>query len=132
MPAFNQSIPQLPLGFDYRDVVDHVDRLLEVANQACVQLQGQMFPLTINATDGNAWTTGNFPYPAYVVSGSHQTTYEKLLTNATYTGYGTPATDPLFGTNGTGQAGIVELASALSARFAAIQAYNPNYKVPAY
>ena len=59
MPSFNNAVPQLPKRFDLRDVVDHVDRLLEVLDQAVAQSQGQIYPLTISP-DG-AGTSGGVP-----------------------------------------------------------------------
>jgi hypothetical protein len=95
MPAFNNAVPQLPKRFDLRDVVDHVDRLLEVLDQAVVQSEGQIFPLTVDPATGVNYTSTNLPRPGFITSGTGITAYEAVLTQSTVaaasaanTGYG--------------------------------------------
>jgi hypothetical protein len=85
MPAFNNAVPALPKRFDLRDATDHVDRLLEVLDQAVMQSQGQIFPLTVDPTTGEIYADDTFPRPDYIVSDAGIEAYEAILTSATVT-----------------------------------------------
>ena len=67
MPSFNTAIPTLPKRFDLRDVVDAVDRKVEVSEQAAVLLLQQLSGLQIDPETGAAWTSAAlYPKPSYV------------------------------------------------------------------
>jgi len=126
MASFNNAIPMLPKRFDLKDAVDRTDRLLEVADQVIVQLQGQIFPLVISpdgtgtaggtATGaGTVYSAGNFPRPGWLLAANY-TAYEALLTSGTLATL-VAAVDTEYG--------IYELAAALQYKFAQIEALKP-------
>lgn len=78
MPAFNNAIPALGRKYDLRDVVDHVDRLLEVAQQSAAQALGQLRTLTTDPATGAALSP--FYAPGYVTAGD--SAYETPLSSA--------------------------------------------------
>jgi hypothetical protein len=76
MPAFNTALPTLPKKFDLRDVVDQIDRKIEVAEQAVALAQQQLQGIQINPATGNVWTDDTYPRPAYVTSDANIEAYE--------------------------------------------------------
>ncbi len=110
MASMNNAIPQLPKSFDLRDATDHVDRILEVADQVAVQLQAQLYPLTVDPATGVAYVAGTFPRPDYIISGGGITAYEAVLSE------GTLATLITFCAN----YGAAQIAAALQAKLAVI------------
>lgn len=121
MPSFNNAVPQLPKRFDLRDVVDHVDRLLEVLDQAVAQSQGQVYPLTIDPVTGAAYAGGSFPRPGYIQT-ADVTTYENILTQGTVAAC--VAANAAFGAK--------ELLATLQAKLSGIEALNADFVAPGF
>lgn len=82
MPSFNVSLPQIPKRFDLRDVVDPIDRQLEVAEQAASLLVSTLHNLSYDSTLGTIYAGGAYPAPKYVSAGAEQTAYEAAIVAA--------------------------------------------------
>lgn len=110
MPAFNNAVPALPKRFDLRDATDHVDRLLEVLDQALVQCEGQVYPLTTDPSTGVNYADDTFPRPNYIKSDAGIEAYELVLSQST---------TPACAAANTGY-GVKELLAVIEAKLATI------------
>jgi hypothetical protein len=119
MPAFNNAVPALPKRFDLRDATDHIDRLLEVLDQAVMQSQGQIFPLTVNPTTGEIYADDTFPRPNYIVSDAGIEAYEAVLTSAT-SGAGSAEAQTAACITAVAAYGVRELLAAVEAKLVTI------------
>ena len=118
MPAFNNAVPALPKRFDLRDAVDHVDRLIEVLDQAVVQGEGQIFPLTIDPITGLIYVDDTFPRPGFIKTDAGIEAYETLLSSAAPGSDGSAATAAAV--SACAALGVRELLAVISAKLATI------------
>lgn len=79
MAALNNTVPMLPKSYDLRDVVDGVDRRIEVANQVVFQAMEQVAALKFNPATGAAFSSTTYPRPGYVTTGGGVTAYEAAV-----------------------------------------------------
>jgi hypothetical protein len=66
MPSFNVALPQIPKRFDLRDVVDPIDRKIEVADQAAVLLLGTLQSIKMDPATGEAYAALSYLAPGTI------------------------------------------------------------------